>query len=752
MTALDGAAAEAVVWRQGGVLRVTVAVKASFALAAGASMTLVEPQPILRTETRHGASAAASVQLTPDLAPFQPRADVLLTGHAHAPAGTTTSDMAVRLALHGAAVRIDKTVGVRADRRKGEVVPFARMPLTYDRAYGGIGYVDNPLGRGAAAGDPPPNLFDRRDPHKIACFGPLSRALASRKRLLGELSRDELDAPIIELPEGFDWSYFQAAPADQQCDYLAGDEILTIEGCHPEHARIESRLPGAHAEVRIHGLPSGRVEAVRLAADILRVDADALTCSLTWRGTFAVPSEDVLLRLRVLARAGTELRPVAWPEADAAAPDIEDVSDFIEEAPSSTDNSGEFQRTVTLDPLTPLPQPTPFPAPSSARSAPLTDAYVLPFRPADLPPGPAALPLPVMPAVLPVAPAMPGADATLEPLPPPPKEPEERAVLIEGIPAINHTRLALGVQRWRLERDCLTVIVKASCDLAGGSARVRAQADALEAERRSYPGDLAPYKVRADVMLVGHARPPAPVAEMEVRFRFGHAHNAFERALLVFGDRAWSAGRRPAASAPQPFVVMPLGWERAFGGPRFAANPAGIGHGDAMRRARPEPLPLPNLEDPEQRMRLPSQTPAPASFAPRPLAWKERADEHAWPFFPEELDWTRHQAAPAAQQLALLDGDEPFAIAGCAPETIEGALPGIAPRCLVARDGVAELPLRLDTVLFDVDARRLQLVWRGWLGVADERAPGVRVIELFAGPAGEDPPGLSEARARLLRR
>jgi hypothetical protein len=160
-----------------------------------------------------------------------------------------------------------------------------------------------------------------------------------------------------------------------------------------------------------------------------------------------------------------------------------------------------------------------------------------------------------------------------------------------------------------------------------------------------------------------------------------------------------------------------------------------------------------------------------------PLAWKgkgpatarPRAPGQPWPFFPEDLDWTFYQAAPPAQQLAFLDGDEPFAIEGCHPRhaRIEGTLPGVRARGFaMRRDGtVEELPLRLDTVGFDADALSASVIWRGILPIPDERAPdlglgaegavrrpgapsfNVESVLLLTGDAT-----LEEARTRLLRR
>jgi hypothetical protein len=158
------------------------------------------------------------------------------------------------------------------------------------------------------------------------------------------------------------------------------------------------------------------------------------------------------------------------------------------------------------------------------------------------------------------------------------------------------------------------------------------------------------------------------------------------------------------------------------------------------------PVLLPNLEDPERLLKSPRQAPDPAVFAPVPFAWKERwaAAGDAPLGLGDALDWMHFQAAPRAQQLAFLRGDEPFVIRGLSAEhpTIEGALPGLCARCFGATNGtrLEEVALRLDTIVINVDAMRLDLVWRGALPVVDERAPGIESLHVLAEKVGAPTP------------
>jgi hypothetical protein len=638
----------------------------------------------------------------------------------------------------------------------------------YERAYGGIGFEENPLGTGAGASAGSPNLFDPKEPQRVACFAPMSRAWPARRRLASRERRKAMEGPVAEIPAQLDWSFFQSAPLDQRIDYLEGDERVVVAGCHPQQRVVDSQLPWARAAAVVYGLPGGG-HVPSLVADTLRIDADAMTCSVTWRGSFPAPEAPDAV-LQILAGVETRGQPIPWPSAvpgsAAAGPEaeqeIEDVTDL-----ASTMNSGEVEdshelmSTMMGDP-SPRPaaaalpfregaSPTlPAQAPRSAQAQTGFDTLTLedsvdrppsvPFwRPApQAPPPPAARP----PTVPPSAPPPPEPAPTTSPAARGPRS-------AEGIELVNETRLALGTAPWGLSpsRDCLTVLAKATCALAPDGVVALTPTTQLTAE------DRAPFKVRADVVLIGHACSPAgAVAVMEIGFAFGTEGNAFARRLRVSGDRRWESGGKP--STPEPFVRMPLGWERAFGGPSFEANPSGIGHADAMRRARRDPVPLPNLEDPDRLLRVPAQTPAPACFAPIPPAWRDRPTRRARPSLPEALDWRRFQAAPEEQQLAFLRGDEPFEITGCHPRhaVLAGALPGLRARCFSLIKGrFEEVPVRLDTVVFETDALLVHLVWRGAVGVPDERATGIDALFLMTEGLSAEPASVEEARARVWR-
>ncbi len=181
-----------------------------------------------------------------DIAPYLPSAGVTLAGHAWAPGGRPTATAAVRLAVAREKPLLDKTLHVFGDRAPNapSAQPFLKMPLVYERAYGGPTSAENPAGSAA------PNLVDPVDARRPAGFGSIAGRWPARAHLLGRIDPRALDAADLEVPEGIDWRWFHAAPLDQQIALLRGDEWIVLDGMHPTLPRVQTRLPSAVARAR----------------------------------------------------------------------------------------------------------------------------------------------------------------------------------------------------------------------------------------------------------------------------------------------------------------------------------------------------------------------------------------------------------------------------------------------------------------------------------------------------------------------
>lgn len=269
-----------------------------------------------------------------------------------------------------------------------------------------------------------------------------------------------------------------------------------------------------------------------------------------------------------------------------------------------------------------------------------------------------------------------------------------------------------------------------------------------------YSNDFALFKPRADFLVTGTCRLPGPAPTCPVSIAVG----AYSKSLAVIGDRVWKGG---VPTEPVPFVSLPVSYDRAFGGPEFARNPAGRGYRDGR---------LPNVERPDSLIRDPEDRPEPAGFGPLPMTWPQRASKSGtygkkwqkerWPWFPEDFDWSFFNAAPEDQQLPeYFRGDEEIRIENFHPEhrLLRSKLPGIRVRCFLTelvrtRFRFHEIPMQLDTLSVDADRSRLHLVWRGNRDARDEKLYGFMRLYVVAEKTGDSPRTAEHYQRRLQAR
>ena len=249
---------------------------------------------------------------------------------------------------------------------------------------------------------------------------------------------------------------------------------------------------------------------------------------------------------------------------------------------------------------------------------------------------------------------------------------------------------------------------------------------------------IAFFKPRTDVVMLGHAHAPsAGASEAQVGLRIG----PLQKIVRVSGDRVMSRTLgRHAMSRPQPFETIPLVYERAFGGTDTREAVDGVLRGDVRNPVgqgwRDPKLPeedevaVPNIEDPEHPFIEYGQTPPPAGFGFIAPHWQPRAafagtydevwDQSRKPLLP--LDFDRRFFNAASHGLVApgyLRGDEAAVILNASPEgRLDLQLPDTAtPWCDVELRGRrhVEQPLILDTVIIDLDTRRLLLQRRTFL-------------------------------------
>jgi uncharacterized protein YjbI with pentapeptide repeats len=259
-----------------------------------------------------------------DFADFKLRADVLLKATCHPPRGRAVTECSVSFSV-GAWSKTLRVVGRRVwtERLLGDAIsdpaPFVAMPLTWANAFGGPGFAANPVGKGVGTLElptvevPSAPLRAKGDRPPPAGFGPISSAWAERAGKVGKEygeSYRKTQAPFYAVD--FDWSHFNAAPADQQMKgYLRGDEEMTFKNLHAAAPSFSASLPGLRLRALVKGAKSATAD-IRMVLDTLFADLEEETLYLTWRGLTPV-EEDDLVDVRTVLVASESLAEAPLP-------------------------------------------------------------------------------------------------------------------------------------------------------------------------------------------------------------------------------------------------------------------------------------------------------------------------------------------------------------------------------------------------------------------------------------------------------
>lgn len=250
-----------------------------------------------------------------------------------------------------------------------------------------------------------------------------------------------------------------------------------------------------------------------------------------------------------------------------------------------------------------------------------------------------------------------------------------------------------------------------------------------------YEVDFAPRKHRCDILLLGSAHAPhgRPTARVPVGLRIGN----WQKTFAVVGNRHWDAGITGVrATAPEPFVSLPISYDVAFGGvdahhenpakhAAFMRNPVGRGFHKHLKSEWVDGAPLPNAEELNRPVGAPDRDFAPMSFGPIGRGWEQRSRyagtydeewlEKHFPFLPSDFDEQYYQAAPLDQQLQFPVGGQEVSLGNLTPDGVRNfRLPTfeapvyIFPKC-AEREAYSAT---LDTMVIEPDQERLTLTWR----------------------------------------
>ena len=310
----------------------SVIIKGTFKLENGGPARAASAQlPIFTADEPYNPKDPTSaLKFESDLVPFKPRTDVILVGHAYAPHGRPAKVVDVEIEVGP----LRKKLRVFGDRawsfpsEQVDAIPYiagpaelVKMPLTWDRAFGGVDKTapirpGNPpikpwcernyLGKGFCAArtvssihntslpniEDPDDLIRTWDSHPlpVGC-GFFPRNSRPRADWFGTFDEKWKAERAPEMPLDFRFDAYNGADLSMQVSpYLVGNERIRLVNVTADGSTIECWLPGFEPRPNVLQGEITREAPARL--DTLLLMPDAGTFSLVWRSTFAVQNED----------------------------------------------------------------------------------------------------------------------------------------------------------------------------------------------------------------------------------------------------------------------------------------------------------------------------------------------------------------------------------------------------------------------------------------------------------------------------
>lgn len=293
----------------------TLIAKATYEIPTqGTALALApEQEPLVLAPVHHGEPDRSSLRYASDAVTEKVATDVVLLGHAWSERGLAP-EVDVTLEVGP----IQKQVRVFGDRTWRRVLgafkpsaprPFRRMPLLYERAFGGVDTSssnpaehleepENPVGIGFVRPVPGrdyeglrlPNLEDPAallqeptDRRRPVGFGFVAPSWAPRRIQAGTFDEAWAAARFPRLPTNFNRRHHNAAPLDQQArPLLEGGEPALVRGAS-ERGQIRFALPESRLRGR-YQLRRSAAQEVAMRLDTVVIDADAHRVSIVYRG------------------------------------------------------------------------------------------------------------------------------------------------------------------------------------------------------------------------------------------------------------------------------------------------------------------------------------------------------------------------------------------------------------------------------------------------------------------------------------
>ncbi|NPV03526.1 MAG: DUF2169 domain-containing protein [Syntrophaceae bacterium] len=290
-----------------------VAVKATFDLSPGIRVAGLQ-EPVFLEDTYRGEPGRSSLQYASEAHPEKPGTDVVVIGEACAPLDRPVAELFVTVSVAGRS----STLKVFGDRHwkktlagfsPGAPAPFVRMPIVYERAYGGTHVIDgasgtaaadarNPVGIGFTVGTGSrgpadtrlPNIEDPRslirtpkDRPRPAGYGYIAPSWEPRLSWAGSCGETWRKTRAPFLPEDFDPRFYHAAHPDLVFpDHLRGGEPVALTNLTPGRER-KFNLPACEPRIEV-GIAGRFVTAKARLETVLLEPARERLC-LVWKSS-----------------------------------------------------------------------------------------------------------------------------------------------------------------------------------------------------------------------------------------------------------------------------------------------------------------------------------------------------------------------------------------------------------------------------------------------------------------------------------
>ncbi len=243
-------------------------------------------------------------------------------------------------------------------------------------------------------------------------------------------------------------------------------------------------------------------------------------------------------------------------------------------------------------------------------------------------------------------------------------------------------------------------------------------------------------KSRTDIYFVDPRAVPPGGRESRtwpVHIRIGDLRSEFH----VTGPRVWYRSHFGSwkLSAPGLSAYVDVRYERAFGGSWtegengaiFRENPVGVGFVSPRQLRDSREVEAPSVFDPHHPPRLPGEPCPTVGLTPISPSWEPRLKkagtydeawlQNDWPNWPRDFDETFfNHAPPNLQYPGFITGGEEVSISGLGTDSPQKyRIPDIGRPVLhvyCLNGDAIELELHLDTMVFDLNQRTLDVIWR----------------------------------------